>query len=208
MIVRHWMAAKFALLPIETSLPDELRFLNSKGINLVGVLRHGHVAGAVTRAEIYEMLESGDPMTLLSRKTLASVVPPSATTVFADDPIDRAARFICERGLPAVPVMMKDEMVGIITPPDVCRALCEILGSRSHEASMVMTLTTPRGSDLLAEISRRSEGHALQSLVAYPMPNRDWQVMLRMRGEPSIAVPPPLPAAAPAPVDQPLEKCA
>ena len=183
MIVRHWMSPKFALLPIETSLPDALRFLNSKGLFLVGVLRHGHVAGAVTRAEIYEMLETGDPMTLLSRKTLASVVPPSATTVFADDPVDRAARFIVERGLPAVPVMQKDDMVGIITPTDICRALCEILGSKSQESSMVMTLTTPKESDLLAEIGRRSQGLALQSLVAYPTPNRDWQVMLRMRGE-------------------------
>jgi predicted transcriptional regulator len=203
MIVRQWMSPKFALLPVETSLPDALRFLNSKGINLVGVLRHGHVAGAVTRAEIYEMLESGDPMTLLSRKTLASIIPPSATTVFADDPIDRAARYICERGLPAVPVMQKDEMVGIITPPDICRALCEIMGSRSHEASMVMTLTTPRGSDLLTEISRRCEGLALQSLVAYPTPERDWQVMLRMRGD---ATKPGVSAATPPAAE--LEKCA
>ena len=200
MIVRQWMSPKFALLPIETSLPDALRFLNSKGIHLVGVLRHGHVAGAVTRAEIYEMLETGDPMTLLSRKTLASVVPPTATTVFADDPIDRAARFICERGLPAVPVMQKDEIVGIITPPDVCRALCEIMGSRSPEASMVMTLTSPRGSDLLAEIGRRAQGLTLQALVAYPMPNRDWQVLLRMRAE--------APQPATDPVSAELEKCA
>ena len=128
MIVRQWMSKKFVLLPIETSLPDALRFLNSKGINLVGVLRHGHMAGAVSRAEIYEMLESGDPMTLLSRKTLASVVPPSATTVFADDPVDRAARYIVERGLPAVPVMERDDMVGVITPTDICRALCDMMG--------------------------------------------------------------------------------
>jgi predicted transcriptional regulator len=146
-IVRQWMSSKFVLLPIETSLPDALRFLNSKGINLVGVLRHGHMAGAVTRSEIYEMLESGDPMTLLSRKTLASVVPPSPTTVFADDPIDRAARFMSERGLPAVPVMQKDEMVGIITPSDICRALCEIMGARSPESSLVMTLTTSRNGE-------------------------------------------------------------
>lgn len=126
MVVRQWMSTQFVLLPIETSLPDALRFLNSKGINLVGVLRRGHMAGAVTRAEIYEMLESGDPMTLLSRKTLASVVPPSATTVFADDPLDRAARFIVERGLPAVPVMNQDDMVGVITPVDICRALCSL----------------------------------------------------------------------------------
>ena len=206
MIVRRWMSPKFVLLPVETSLPDALRFLNSKGINLVGVLRHGHVAGAVTRSEIYEMLESGDPMTLLSRKTLASIVPPTATTVFADDPIDRAARFIIERGLPAVPVMQKDEMVGIITPSDVCRALCDIMGSRGHEASMVMTLTTPCGSDLLAEIGRRCEGLTLESLLAYPTPDRDWQVMLRMRGEP----PKPKPAASPAPAPKAaeLEKCA
>jgi predicted transcriptional regulator len=184
MIVRQWMSSKFVLLPIETSLPDALRFLNSKGINLAGVLRHGHMAGAVTRSEIYELLESGDPMTLLSRKTLGSIVPPTATTVFADDPIDRAARYITERGLPAIPVMQKDEMVGVITPPDLCRALCEIMGSRIPEASMTMTLTTPHGSDLLAEIGRRSEGLSIQSLLAYPTPNREWQVMLRMRSDP------------------------
>lgn len=126
MIVREWMSTQFVLLPIETSLPDALRFLNSRGINLVGVLRHGHMAGAVTRAEIYEMLETGDPMTLLSRRTLASVVPPSATTVFDDDPVDRAARYIVERGLPAVPVMNRDVMVGVITPVDICRAMCAV----------------------------------------------------------------------------------
>src|SRR3954470_6256370 len=188
------MSSKFVLLPIETSLPDALRFLNSKGINLVGVLRHGHMAGAVTRSEIYEMLESGDPMTLLSRKTLASVVPPSPTTVFADDPIDRAARLMSERGLPAVPVMQKDEMVGVITPPDICRALCEIMGARSPESSLVMTLTTSRNGDLLEEIRRRSQGLSIQSLLAYPTTNREWQVMLRMRSDspkpaPSAAVP-------------------
>jgi predicted transcriptional regulator len=212
MIVRHWMSPKFVLLPIETSLPDALRFLNSKGINLAGVLRHGHIAGAVTRSEIYEMLESGDPMTLLSRKTLASVVPPTATLVYADDPIDRAARFICDRNLPAVPVMQKDEMVGIITPPDICRALVDILGTRNPDASMVMTLTTPRGSDLLAEIRRRSEGLSLQSLVAYPTAAKEWQVMLRMRGEPAKVAAPPPPPPAPVAIEPPvpaaLEKCA
>ena len=87
---------------------------------------------------------------------------------------------------------------------------------------MVMTLTTPRGSDLLAEISRRCQGRSLQSLVAYPTPAQDWQVMLRMRGEAPkeapAAEPPPIPLAAPAPVPAPkamapptpaeLEKCA
>jgi len=181
MIVRQWMSKKFVLLPIETSLPDALRFLNSKGIHLVGVLRHGHMAGAVSRAEIYEMLESGDPMTLLSRKTLASVVPPSATTVFADDPIDRAARFIVERGLPAVPVMDRDDMVGVITPTDICRALSEIMGSRGSDAPVVMTMTATRETDLLTEISRRSHGHSIQSLLAYPMSAQEWQLMLKMK---------------------------
>ena len=124
MSVLQWMSTDFALLPVETSLPEALRFLNSKGLQVAGVLRHGHMAGAVTRSEIYEMLESGDPMTLLSRKTLASVVPPTATIVYAEDPIERAARYIVERGLPAVPVMHRDDMVGVITPTDICRAMC------------------------------------------------------------------------------------
>jgi predicted transcriptional regulator len=183
MLVRQWMSSKFAMLPVETSLPDALRHLNSKGMHLVGVLRQGHIAGAVTRAEIYEVLETGDPMTLLSRRTLASVIPPSATVVFADDPVDRAARFIIERGLPAVPVLHKDDMVGIITPPDICRAFCEMLGSRAPDAPLLMTLTTSRDTDILEELGRRSRGCSIQSLLAYPTSSKEWQVMIRMRSD-------------------------
>ena len=188
MIVRQWMSTNYALLPIETSLPDALRFLNSRGVNLVGVLRHGHMAGAVTRAEIYEMLESGDPMTLLSRKTLASIVPPTASTVFADDPLDRAARLIVERGLPAIPVMDRDEMVGILTPTDVCRAVSETIGSRGVDAPVVMTMTVSRKTDLLEEIERRSLGHSIVSAVAYPTSSQEMHVMLRMKTDAPVAI--------------------
>jgi acetoin utilization protein AcuB len=188
MIVRQWMSTNYALLPIETSLPDALRFLNSRGVNLVGVLRHGHMAGAVTRAEIYEMLESGDPMTLLSRKTLASVVPPSVSIVFVDDPLDRAARLIVERGLPAIPVMDRDEMVGILTPTDVCRAVSETIGSRGVDAPVVMTMTVSRKADLLEEIERRSLGHSIVSAVAYPTSSQEMHVMLRMKTDAPVAI--------------------
>ena len=189
MIVREWMSTKFVLLPIETLLPDALRFLNSKGINLVCVLRNGHMAGAVTRSEIYEMLESGDPMTLLSRKTLASVVPPTASTVFADDPVDRAARLIVERGLPAIAVMDRDDVVGVLTPTDVCRAVSEILGSRAAaDAPVVMTMTTSRKTGLLEEIERRSRGYSIVSVVAYPTLTQEMQVMLRMKAEAPVVI--------------------
>ena len=187
MIVRSWMSSQFVILPMETILPDALRFLNSKGLDRVGVLRSGHIAGALTRAEIYEMLESGDPMTLLSRKTLASLLPPSASTVFDDDPLDRAARFMIERGLPAVPVIRKDDMVGIITPLDICRAFCEIMGARAGEAPLTMTLTAPRNADLLEEIARRSNGHTIHTVLAYPTSTKEWEVTLKLRGKPSDA---------------------
>lgn len=188
MIVRQWMSTKFVLLPIETSLPDALRFLNTKGINLVGVLRHGHMAGAVTRSEIYEMLESGDPMTLLSRKTLGAVVPPSPTTVFADESLDRAARLIVDRGLPALPVMDKDDMVGVLTPTDVCRAVSVMMGSRGPDAPVVMTMTTPCRGRLLEEIERRSRGHSIVSVVAYPTSSQEMQVTLRMKADAPPAI--------------------
>ncbi len=38
----------------------------------------------------------------------------------------RAYRLIVERGLPAVPVMNQDDMVGVITPTDICRAMVAV----------------------------------------------------------------------------------
>jgi signal-transduction protein with cAMP-binding, CBS, and nucleotidyltransferase domain len=175
------MSSKFVLLPSETPLPVALGFLGSKGVDLLGVLSSGHVAGAVTRAKIQEMLGTSDPMTLLCRKTLASIVPPYLTTVAPDDPVDRASRYMIDRNLSALPVLSEEKIVGIITPTDICRAFCEVTGTSGEEAPIVMMLTATHETDLLEEIGRRSCGFLIHSLLAYATASRETAVMLRLR---------------------------
>jgi len=43
------------------------------------------------------------------------------------------------------------------------------------------------GSDLLGEIHRRSSGHPIHSILAYPVASGEWQVMVKMKEDPAVA---------------------
>jgi hypothetical protein len=51
-----------------------------------------------------------------------------------------------------------------------------------------MTMTTPRESGLLEEIERRSRGHSIVSVVAYPSSSQEMHVTLRMKADAPAAI--------------------
>jgi acetoin utilization protein AcuB len=181
MIVREWMSPPWDALPSERTLLDAVRFMNQRGAPGVVVTREGRPCGALSLAQATLALDSGDPSVLLSRTTLSSIVSPALPTISSDDPLERAARILSERPIGALPVVWNRELVGVLTPQDVCRAFCEVLGSRAWDAPTTLILTAPRGCDVLEEIRRRTGGAPLHSLLAYPTPQQDWQIHVRMR---------------------------
>lgn len=181
MIVKDWMSAAWTTMSAETTLPDAVRFMNQRSAPGVVVTSNGLPSGAVTRAEAYEALENG---ATLSRKTLQTALPPSLPRLSADDPLERAARLFGERRVGALPVLWKDTLAGVLTQADVCRAYCQIMGSRALEAPLTMIVSAPRGSDVIEEIRRRTGGALLLGILAYPTPDEDWQIQLRMGTHP------------------------
>jgi CBS domain-containing protein len=179
MRVREWMSPGIVLVPSETHLMEALRCMNSKGIARLGVLHSGEVAGIVTRIDLYEQLEGG-ASGLLCRKSLADLLPRSVASVTPDDPLDRAAQLLFETGRSALPVLDGGQAAGAITPIDICRAFRHIFGARSLDAPSIMMMNAPRESDLLDQIRRRTDGSAIQTLLAYPASRREWQVMIRL----------------------------
>lgn len=193
MIVRDWMSPGWATMTAETSLPDAVRFMNQRSAPGVIVTQAGVPTGAVTRSEAYETLETN---AVLARKTLATAMTPGVPRLSADDPLERAARILGERRVGAIPVLWKDALAGVLTPADVCRAYCQILGSRTPEAPLTMIVTAPRGGDVLDEIRRRTGGAMLLGILAYPTALQDWQIHLRMGAHPK------------SPTEENLDRCA
>ncbi|HXX92456.1 MAG TPA: CBS domain-containing protein, partial [Planctomycetota bacterium] len=177
--VRDWMAPGMVLVPSDTPLIEALRCMNSKGIPRLGVLRAGQVWGVVTRIELYEQLE-GTASGLLCRRSLADLLPATVSSLSPDDPLDRAAQLLFETGRPALPVLEGSAAAGVITPMDICRAFRHIFGVRSQDSPAIMLLNAPREVDLLDQIRQRTDGSAIQSLLAYPSSGREWQVMIRL----------------------------
>jgi hypothetical protein len=181
MIIKDWMSAPWTTMSAETTLPDAVRFMNQRSAPGVVVTSGGLPGGAVTRSEAYEVLENG---TTFGRKTLATALAPGLPRLSADDPLERAARFFGERRVGALAVWWKDTLAGVLTPSDVCRAYCLIMGSRGADAPLTMLVSAPRGSDVIEEIRRRTGGALLQGILAYPTPDEDWQIQLRMGAHP------------------------
>ena len=179
MRVRDWMTPGVVLLTSETSILEALRFVNSKGIDRLGVIRAGHILGIVTRNELYAHLE-GSTSTLVSRRTLGDAVPRIPVFLTIDDSLDEAARQFHETGRPALAVLDGGEAAGIITPWDLCRAFRQVFGPRLDEAPQVILLNASRERDLLDEIRHRTHHTPIQSLLAYPASGREWQVMIRL----------------------------
>jgi hypothetical protein len=63
-----------------------------------------------------------------------------------------------------------------------------MMGSRGLEAPVVMTMTTSRENRLLEEIERRSQGHSIVSVVAYPTSSQETHVTLRMKADAPVAI--------------------
>ena len=196
MRVRNWMSPGIVLLTSDTSILEALRFMNSKGISRIGVIHAGHIAGVLSRDELYGQLESPGS-TLISRKTIRDLCPTIPVFVTLDDTLDRAAQLFTESNAAALPVLDGPTAAGVITPWDVCRAFRQVFGLRPHDApATVVLLNVPRESDLLEQIGRRTHHESIQSLLAYPASVREWQVMIRLTAGHAISR-----AEAPLPVN-------
>jgi predicted transcriptional regulator len=179
MLVRDWMSPASITLPSEMQILEALRIMNSKGIPRIMVLHAGKVSGIVSSAELYEQLSEGSS-TLLCRKSLADLLPASVAALAPDDPLDRAAQFLFETARFALPVLEHGSAVGVISAFDVCRAFRKVFSVRSEDAASLVMMNASRKNDLLEEIRHRTNGSAIQSLLAYPSSRQEWQVMVRL----------------------------
>jgi hypothetical protein len=70
--------------------------------------------------------------------------------------------------------------VGVISAFDVCRAFRKVFSVRSEDAASLVMMNASRKNDLLEVIRHRTNGSAIQSLLAYPSSRQEWQVMVRL----------------------------
>lgn len=115
---------------------DALRLLVQHSVSGVPVVksRTRKLAGVVTRSDIFRQPEE---------EQLALLMTTSPLTVSPKDDLARAARVFWERRIHTLPVVLGDEIVGVISPTDVLRVLAEQGSKRTVDEFMVKGAVAP-----------------------------------------------------------------
>lgn len=130
MTIRELMTGGLITVRVETSVRQARDLLAKEGIRHLPVTGPGGVlAGIVTDRDIRlnlpsraTSLSAQEITHLLSRLTVAEIMPRSVITIAPDRPARDGAQLMPEHKIGALPVLDDGHLVGIITETDIVRA--------------------------------------------------------------------------------------
>ena len=167
---------------IEGKNIDHLLVVNNKG-KLVGILSDRDLkqywASPATSLSSHELTY------LLEKITVKSIMVETIVTVSVDTTVERAAYIMQTNNINSLPVMDKDELVGIITSTDVMGILLEAIGMNEESVRICVLVDDRIGT--LAEVSAilRDVQINIQSLVTWPVRKYPGihQLVIRISGD-------------------------
>src|SRR5689334_6599668 len=102
----------------ETPLKEVARILSVERISGVPVVEHGGVVGVVSEADIVR-IEQGDPIEQVEPRTAGDAMSAPAVTIGPGRSAADAARLMTEKGVKRLPVVLRGELVGIVSRSDL-----------------------------------------------------------------------------------------
>lgn len=125
MKVRTLMVNDPITIPVDATIQQALHLMKSKGIRHLPVIGSGRaLLGIVTLAGLREALLPA----MLDEVSLRDVMVTTPVIVKPDDDIETAARLIYHYKISGLPVVERDQLVGILTETDLLRAFIDMLG--------------------------------------------------------------------------------
>ncbi len=94
------------------SLKEAAKLMSDKNIGSLIVMRKDKICGIITESDIMKNISS------LGSK-VSGVMSKSVVTIGKNDSVEDAAELMAEHKIKRLPVMNKDELVGIITATDI-----------------------------------------------------------------------------------------
>jgi acetoin utilization protein AcuB len=132
-------------------------------------------ASSASTLSVYELTY------VLQKLSVENVMVKKVITATPDMTIERAARFLHDNRIGALPVVENGKLVGIITTRDLMESLLDVLGM-SDDSGRVSLLVRDR-MGVLAEVGRimQKEGINIRSVVIVPLKSYDDVGQLIMR---------------------------
>jgi acetoin utilization protein AcuB len=127
-LVREWMSTDLITATPELTIMEAHRLMTDHRIRRLPVVDDGQLVGIVTLGDVRgaepseaTSLSIWELNYLLSKLTIERVMSSPVITVRPDDPIHEAARLMLQNKIAGLPVLYRDQLMGIITESDIFR---------------------------------------------------------------------------------------
>jgi acetoin utilization protein AcuB len=158
MLVRSRMTSDVVTVAPDTTIADALQLCRSHRIRHLPVCEGSRLVGLVTDRDLRLAMppiwadDRDELKALLHEKRVGEVMGAEIFTVSPDTPVEVAAQILYENRIGCVPVLEREELVGILTETDLLRAFVELFGTR--EGSSRIEVRMPNRPGELARVVR------------------------------------------------------
>ncbi|MGC9349261.1 MAG: CBS and ACT domain-containing protein [Anaerolineae bacterium] len=140
MLVKDRMTRDPVTVTPDTPVSEALNVMRQAAVRRMPVLdKRGRLVGIVAEKDL--LYASPSPATslnvyeigyLLSKLKIKEIMAKDVVTITEDAPLEEAARVMVDNTVSGLPVVRRDEVVGIITETDIFKAMLEMLGARDE----------------------------------------------------------------------------
>ncbi len=160
MLVGDRMSHPVITVHPELSIQEALFRMRREKVRRFPVVdKRGHLVGIISEMDLLEASPSDvsslsvhELNYLLHKITVDEIMTKDVITVDEDTTIEEAARIMVDKKIGGLPVLSKEEVVGIITETDLFKVFFELLGS--HEQGIRISVLVPNQPGELARLTK------------------------------------------------------
>ena len=178
MLVKNRMSSPVISVEPEMPIMEALTLMRAKKIRRMPVVdKQGTLIGIVSDKDLLNAgpsaatsLSVWEINYLVGKIKIENVMTKAVLTVDGMTPIEEAARMMVDNKIGGLPVMDKNQLIGMITESDLFKILLELMGAR--ETAVRLTAVVP---DVLGELDRLTHlvAEAGGSFIAFGQFNGD-----------------------------------
>ncbi len=168
MLVKGRMSAPIIATTADTQIMEAMDVMKKNNIRRMPVLdTDGKLIGIVSDKDLLNAAPSDatslsvwEVNYLVARIKVKDVMTKEVMTVSGDTPVEEAARMMADSKIGGLPVVLDDEVVGLITETDLFKLLVEMMGAREMGVRVTALVPNKLGEldDLTHAISKVGGG--------------------------------------------------
>ncbi|OHC72053.1 MAG: protein stimulating phenylphosphate synthetase activity [Rhodocyclales bacterium RIFCSPLOWO2_02_FULL_63_24] len=181
MMVRNWMQANPTIIPSDTLVSEAKRIISENNLHALPVVDNGKLRGLVTRANLLRMgsfvlrTQSADEFSyFVTRLKVRDIMVRNPATVHADDTMEHCLQKGQELGVAQLPVMEKEQVVGVISANEIFQLAAHCLGAWERRSGVTLA-PVKLGPGVLGRIVDIVEAAGAVLQAVYPIGRQDDQ---------------------------------